>query len=174
MTQLPSEYPVLAIHLSDKDLTPIITSSSSTSTLDSLTALTSSALSAKRIGHRARLGRLQRIMVEYPDAGTVILETYLDAPPAPPGGAKPPDELALARLRLQRQRQKQKKGGVGVGDDDEDDMGPPALVGLVVARPDDVHEATQAVVRVEDVARQFQAEWAAELEKDPTFGLDDA
>ncbi|KAG5951638.1 hypothetical protein E4U53_002614 [Claviceps sorghi] len=129
---------------------------------------------------------MQRIVVEYPDARPLVLETYLDAPPAPPT-AKPPEAIARPRPQKQRQKQKQKQKPKPKpkpkqkqkqkqkkdGGDDDDDNAPPMLVGIVVARPDDAHDAAQALVRVEDVGRQFQAEWAAELERDPTFGLDD-
>ncbi|KZZ99067.1 hypothetical protein AAL_02618 [Moelleriella libera RCEF 2490] len=78
MANLPSQHPTLSIHLSDITLTPLITSSSSPSHLDSLTALTSSALSSQIAAQRAHLGRPQRIMVEYPDSGAIVLQTYLD------------------------------------------------------------------------------------------------
>ncbi|KJZ79661.1 hypothetical protein HIM_01130 [Hirsutella minnesotensis 3608] len=78
MASLPSQYPTLSIHLADLALTPLITSARSPSHLESLTSLASGALSAHTAAQRAQLGRPQRIMVEYPDAGPVVLQTYLD------------------------------------------------------------------------------------------------
>ncbi|RCI12768.1 hypothetical protein L249_1043 [Ophiocordyceps polyrhachis-furcata BCC 54312] len=75
MANLPSQHPSLAIHLSDLTLTPLISSSSN---LESLTSLASSAIASHTSAHRAHLGRPQRIMVEYPDRGPVLLHTYLD------------------------------------------------------------------------------------------------
>ncbi|RDA83150.1 hypothetical protein CP532_3184 [Ophiocordyceps camponoti-leonardi (nom. inval.)] len=76
MANLPSQHPSLAIHLSDLTLTPLISSSSSN--LESLTSLASSAIVSHTSAHRAHLGRPQRIMVEYPDRGPVLLYSYLD------------------------------------------------------------------------------------------------
>ncbi|KAG6054026.1 hypothetical protein E4U17_004150 [Claviceps sp. LM77 group G4] len=80
MAQLPSEFPTLAIHLADKNRDPIITSSSSPSQLASLTSIAAGALVSHSAVRRIGLGRPERIMVEYPDAGAVIIETFLDTP----------------------------------------------------------------------------------------------
>ncbi|KAG6313805.1 hypothetical protein E4U22_000634, partial [Claviceps purpurea] len=80
MAQLPSEFPTLAIHLADKNRDPIITSSSSPSQLASLTSIAAGALVSHSAIQRIGLGRPERIMVEYPDAGAVIIETFLDTP----------------------------------------------------------------------------------------------
>lgn len=78
MTSLPSQHPTLSLHLTDVTLTPLITSSSSPSHLESLTSLASSALTSQTAVRRANLGRPQRIMVEYPDRGAVVLQSYLE------------------------------------------------------------------------------------------------
>ncbi|KAG6038576.1 hypothetical protein E4U41_004048 [Claviceps citrina] len=86
MSDLPSEHPTLAIHLTDQVLTPLITSSApSSSQLDALTSLTSSAFSARHAAQKAQLGRPERILVEYPDSGAVVVQTYID--PYEPEGA---------------------------------------------------------------------------------------
>ncbi|KAG5943412.1 hypothetical protein E4U59_000412 [Claviceps monticola] len=84
MAQLPSEFPTLAIHLADKNRDPIITSSSSPSQLASLTSIAAGALVSHSAIQRIGLGRPERIMVEYPDAGAVIIETFLDTPQSVP------------------------------------------------------------------------------------------
>lgn len=158
MTNLPSQHPTLSLHLTDVTLTPLITSSSSQSHLESLTALTTSALTAQLAAQRANLGRPQRIMVEYPDRGPVVLQSYLD-----------PREAADAAVN----------GGAGGGPDAEpakehqdasdetrSEDAAPVLVGVVVAgSADEAREARRAASRLERVARDFQREWAAESQE---------
>ncbi|KAG6227175.1 hypothetical protein E4U26_001825 [Claviceps purpurea] len=116
MAQLPSEFPTLAIHLADKNRDPIITSSSSPSQLASLTSIAAGALVSHSAIQRIGLGRPERIMVEYPDAGAVIIETFLDTPesvapavaagsaivPGKGSGATSPRDLARASEALVR------------------------------------------------------------------------
>ncbi|KAG5988212.1 hypothetical protein E4U54_004730 [Claviceps lovelessii] len=221
MTHLPSEHPTLAIHLSEKKLTPILTSSATTSNLKALSSLAKSALYAQKTTRRARLGQLQRIVVEYPDSGPVVLETFLDPPEtadattttgssgaaAAAAAAAGPDgkraeEEAIRRMRLQqqqRQRQQQQQRRLqqqrlqqqrlqqSLGhtrhqqytqdqqqeeEEEEDENETPLLVGLVVAKsPDDVDEATQALACVEELGREFQDEWAAEVARESAPGV---
>ncbi|KAG6159405.1 hypothetical protein E4U37_003536 [Claviceps purpurea] len=116
MAQLPSEFPTLAIHLADKNRDPIITSSSSPSQLASLTSIAAGALVSHSAIQRIGLGRPERIMVEYPDAGAVIIETFLDTPesvapavaagsaivPGKGSGATSPRDLSRASEALVR------------------------------------------------------------------------
>ncbi|KAF7560490.1 hypothetical protein G7046_g3663 [Stylonectria norvegica] len=145
MTNLPSQHPTLSLHLSDVTLTPLITSSSSPSHLESLTSLTTSALTAQTAAQRVNLGRPQRIMSSTPTAGPShqhhdTMSTVLNG------------------------------GGAGSGSDPHADTdearsedAAPMLVGLVVAgSADDTREARRAAVRLERVGREFQREWAAE------------
>lgn len=147
MAGLPSQHPTLSLHLTDLTLTPLITSSSSPSHLESLTFLATSALTSQTAVQRANLGKPQRIMVEYPDSGAVVLQSYIDPRESSDGS-----------------------GILGSSDSDsaKDDEGrsedaAPMLVGLVVAgSSEDAREARRAAARLERVGRQFQKEWTAQ------------
>ncbi|OTA84646.1 hypothetical protein M434DRAFT_400394 [Hypoxylon sp. CO27-5] len=85
MANLPSQHPHLSLHLTDRALTPLITSSRTRPQLDALTSLSHGALSAHESALRLGLGSPQRIMVEHPDNGPVLLQSFLraDAPAHP-------------------------------------------------------------------------------------------
>ncbi|RGP79179.1 hypothetical protein FLONG3_2750 [Fusarium longipes] len=170
MASLPSQHPTLSLHLSDGTLTPLITSASSQSHLESLTALTSSALSSQTAAQRLGLGRPQRLIVEYPDRGPVVLHSYLDPrdavdastnntaavvssrPGSAPGSSHVPDQRAP----------RSEPAPTSHGDPRSEDAAPP-LVGVVVAgSADEAREARRASARLERVGREIQKEWAAE------------
>ncbi|KAF4439677.1 hypothetical protein FACUT_3974 [Fusarium acutatum] len=161
MANLPSQHPTLSLHLSDVTLTPLITSASSQSHLESLTALTSSALSSQTAAQRLGLGRPQRLMVEYPDRGPVVIHSYLDPrdaaatassrPGSAPGSSHGPDSRAP------------RSEPAPSHDDPRSEDAAPLLVGVVVAgSADEAREARRASTRLERVGREFQREWAAE------------
>ncbi|KAI1418624.1 hypothetical protein F5Y13DRAFT_3546 [Hypoxylon sp. FL1857] len=79
MANLPSQHPHLSLHLTDRALTPLITSSRTRPQLDALTTLSHGALSAHESALRLGLGSPQRIMVEHPDGGPVLLQSFLRA-----------------------------------------------------------------------------------------------
>ncbi|KAF5572481.1 hypothetical protein FPANT_13045 [Fusarium pseudoanthophilum] len=169
MANLPSQHPTLSLHLSDVTLTPLITSASSQSHLESLTALTSSALSSQTAAQRLGLGRPQRLMVEYPDRGPVVIHSYLDPrdavdtatnsaaatassrPGSAPGSSHGPESRAP------------RSEPAPSHDDPRSEDAAPLLVGVVVAgSADEAREARRASTRLERVGREFQREWAAE------------
>lgn len=177
MSNLPSQHPTLSLHLTDLTLTPLITSSSSQSHLESLTKLTSSAITSQTTAQRANLGRPQRIMVEYPDSGAVVLQSYLD--PRESGGSvdhiSEPDSFSKYKYKDEHEH---------IADDDDDssstrtpdtarpatadDSVAPTLISVVVAATsDDAREARRAAARLERIGREFQREWTAQgLEQD--------
>ncbi|KAK0388271.1 hypothetical protein NLU13_4516 [Sarocladium strictum] len=159
MTSLPSQHPTLSLHLTDQTLHPIITSSSSNAHLNSLTVLTNSALTAQTAVQRAGLGRPQRIMVEYPDRGPVVLQSYLESPPsgAPTTSTGAASTSTTATTTTTTG---EAEDGATAGKIEEP---APMLVGVVVAgSADEVREARRAAGRLERVGREFQKEWAAE------------
>ncbi|KAL7959608.1 hypothetical protein V8C34DRAFT_303876 [Trichoderma compactum] len=166
MSSLPSQHPTLSLHLTDLTLTPLITSSSSPTHLESLTSLTSSAITSQTTAQRANLGRPQRIMVEYPDSGAVVLQSYLD--PRESGGGHSESEL------VSKYKHDHDADADADADPDDaaartgDDAVAPVLIGVVVAASsDDAREARRAAARLERIGREFQKEWAAQgLEQD--------
>ncbi|KAF4978741.1 hypothetical protein FZEAL_4934 [Fusarium zealandicum] len=174
MASLPSQHPTLSLHLSDVSLTPLITSASSQSHLESLTSLTSSALSSQTAAQRLGLGRPQRLMVEYPDRGPVVLHAYLD-----PRDATEPSTANATTIAAAAVNSSSRPGSAPGSTHGNDSRAPrtescpkddarsedaaPLLVGVVVAgSADETREARRASARLERVGREFQREWVAE------------
>jgi hypothetical protein len=186
MTNLPSQHPTLSLHLTDLTLTPLISSSSSQSHLESLTSLTTTALTGQAAIQRINLGAPQRVMVEYPDRGALVLQSYLD-PAASTASATTATASHHSSSRPETPHQGHHSrpdtangdGGGGGGDlrvssshgkgksparqpdaviSPED--APPMLVSVVVAgSADQAHEARRAAEKLERVGREFQREW---------------
>ncbi|KFA62373.1 hypothetical protein S40285_06229 [Stachybotrys chlorohalonatus IBT 40285] len=142
MSSLPSQHPTVSLHLTDVALTPLITSSSSPSQLESLTSLAHSAINSQAAARRVNLGNPQRIMVEYPDRGSVVLQSYLDSRET--SGSADPREQPDGQSR-------------------QDDAAAPVLVAVVVAgSADEAKEARRAAARLERIGREFQREWTTD------------
>ncbi|KAF2969601.1 hypothetical protein GQX73_g3982 [Xylaria multiplex] len=103
MADLPSQHPNLALHLTDRALTPLITSGRDDKHLDSLASLSHTALSAHESAQRLGLGTLQRIMVEHDDDGPVLLQTFLSPYPPTPISAPQPATGAVTAPQLSSQ-----------------------------------------------------------------------
>lgn len=155
MTNLPAQHPSLSLHLTDSTLTPLITSSSSPTHLNSLTSLASTALTSHAAVSRVKLGQPQRVMVEYPDRGAVVLQSFIDPQTQQQAGESRPG--TSSRESTSTRASTSKVTG------DEDEGKPPRLVGVVVAgSADQTKEARRAAARLERVGREFQREWATE------------
>ncbi|KAI0179176.1 hypothetical protein GGR52DRAFT_588933 [Hypoxylon sp. FL1284] len=79
MANLPSQHPHLGLHLADRSLTPLVSSSRTRPQLDALTSLTHAALGVHESALRLGLGAPQRVMVEHAAAGPVLLQSYMRA-----------------------------------------------------------------------------------------------
>ncbi|RYP58056.1 hypothetical protein DL769_009131 [Monosporascus sp. CRB-8-3] len=78
MASLPAKHPNLSLHLTDRALTPLITSArASAQQLDALTSLSHTALSGHETASRLGLGVPQRVMVEHGGGGPVVLQSFL-------------------------------------------------------------------------------------------------
>lgn len=122
-------------------------------------------------------------MIEYPDSGAVVLQSYLD--PRESGGsvdgiASEPDSFAKYKYKDDHEHEHEH-----IADDDDDDSSStrtpdtarpatadgsvaPTLISVVVAATsDDAREARRAAARLERIGREFQREWTAQgLEQD--------
>ncbi|CAG9949713.1 unnamed protein product [Clonostachys rosea f. rosea IK726] len=176
MTNLPSQHPAISMHLTDVSLTPLISSSRSQSHLESLTALSNTALASQTACQRVKLGAPERIMVEYPDRGPVILQSFLDpaavrVPTQRHERSRPPTAKDEGSANGGSQKAGEWEAEVGEVDDrpasSDGDLqaedAPPALVSIVVAgSADQAREARKAAAKLERVGRDFQREWASE------------
>ncbi|KAI0437772.1 hypothetical protein F4803DRAFT_537366 [Xylaria telfairii] len=89
MSNLPSQHPSVSLHLTDRALTPLITSARDPDHLSYLTSLTQTAQAAYESAQRLGLGPAQRIMVEHGE-GPVLLQTYLSPIPPASRATTPP------------------------------------------------------------------------------------
>ncbi|RDW82013.1 hypothetical protein BP6252_03125 [Coleophoma cylindrospora] len=112
MASLPSANPHLAIHLADRALTPLISSSSATASpsassdhderstpaqqlqSQSLSSLTATAITAYDTAARLQLGLPQRLMISTETGGPIILHSFLNPTSS---SAAPPQLLACSR-----------------------------------------------------------------------------
>lgn len=181
MTNLPSQHPTLSLHLTDITLTPLISSSSSQSHLESLTSLTTTALTSQAAIQRINLGAPQRVMVEYPDRGALVLQSYLDpatATAAAQRNASRPETPQQGHHSRPDTANGDGGGGGGGGGGSEgrpksasygkdssrrsevSEDAPPMLVSVVVAgSADQAREARRAAEKLERIGREFQREW---------------
>ena len=113
MTSLPSTYPHLTLHLTDRAHTPFISSplsqpgqpqealaneldqTSRQSQLQALQSLTTTALKAHNAAARFGLGLPNRIMVEHGSSGPVVLTSYVRAKRKEPGPPPPAPATAV-------------------------------------------------------------------------------
>ncbi|KXJ91073.1 hypothetical protein Micbo1qcDRAFT_234302 [Microdochium bolleyi] len=97
MTNLVNRHPDLALHLSDRTLTPLITSARDQQHHDALASLSHTALHAHLTAQRLGFGKPKRIIVEHGNNGPLILQSFISVeattkPPASPLSAQHPSE----------------------------------------------------------------------------------
>ena len=114
MANLPQKHPHLGIHLTDRALTPLITSArpqqqQQQQQREALTALSRAALAAHEAASRLGLGSPQRVAVEHRDAGPVVLQSFMSASSASASPAPSSSSPASSR------RAGRGRGGGGAG-----------------------------------------------------------
>lgn len=77
MANLISRHPDLALHLSDRTLTPLVTSARDQQQHDALASLSHAALYAHQTAQRLGFGKPKRIIVEHNNGGPLILQTFI-------------------------------------------------------------------------------------------------
>ena len=174
MASLPAQHASLSLHLTDRTLTPILSSArdNNPERQAGLDALASTALATYASALRLELGNPVRVMVEFENNGPVVLSSLLD-----PEAVVPPAPFVNGTQDLERKLD----GAPGVqaeGDEEEERMGVseashtsshtiPMLLGVVVAPDGDrAGEARRAASRLERVGRQFQAALAEEQKRE--------
>jgi hypothetical protein len=164
-----------AHHLTDRSLTPIISSSRTSTQLQALASLTHTSLNAYETVQRLGLGTPQRVMIEHANNGPVILQTFLTPHnPAstaervssgssrlsngPPTTMLHPGALAEDMSSTTAASASSLEPGRTLPDDVAD--GPPFLVGIVVASSaDGTYEARRTAARLERLGRGVQKSW---------------
>jgi len=181
-----------ALHLADRALTPILSSSRQTpssspaqsrSQAQALSSLTTTALAAFESASRLGLGIPERIMIETQSSGPLLLHSYLN----PQSIQRPRSRRAQSRetansavertgLILGENTARGSAGdqdhevlvnGTFDGEDENTDEAqpPPLIVASVVApSASDRVEARRAAARLESTARNFQREWIRDQE----------
>ncbi|KAH8893427.1 hypothetical protein GQ53DRAFT_763723 [Thozetella sp. PMI_491] len=179
MASLPSQHPSLALHLTDRALTPIISTSNggNPDQQAALDALASTALAAHASALRLELGHPVRVMVEFEDNGPLVLSSLLD----PEVMAQPAPLLNGSQDSAESQRTETTLVDIHTGaehaeqsDGSHDSLhATPILVGVVVAPSGDhAPEARRATSRLERVGKQFQDALVEEQRQDHEGGGD--
>ncbi len=185
MATAPSCSNTFGLHLSDRALTPILSSSQQSSTNDSssasrkqsqaLSALTVASISAYDTAARLGLGLPHRVMIETHSSGPIVLTSYLRSPdsgsttvehareyPHPPGGGTNTDNFSESReLGEAFVNGQVKDGDIGeLGEAANKRHQPPLLVASIVASTSaEIGEARRAAARLEMTGREFQKGW---------------
>ncbi|KAM0808795.1 hypothetical protein AB5N19_09138 [Seiridium cardinale] len=173
MANLPSKHPSLTLHLVDRSLTPLITSSGTEQQAQALASISRTALGAYETAHRLGLGNPQRIMLDHASNGPVLLHSFLN--PAVEKSAVDQQNsanghrslAAVGGLSLHHELQpgsnaeaSPQAAGEPDGTQEDDAHAPPLLLGTVIApSSDSVLEVRRAAARLERVGKEVQTRW---------------
>ncbi|KAH6652964.1 hypothetical protein BKA67DRAFT_659615 [Truncatella angustata] len=172
MANLPSKHPNLTLHLVDRSLTPLITSSRSQPQAQSLASISQNAIGVYETAQRLGLGNPQRVMVEHTSNGPVLMHSFLN--PAAEHSAPGHQNSHVAQRKLAPignygiRDPPYTGAGSGVqvpgepdGMDEDAANAPPLLLSTVIAPgSESVLDARRATSRLERVGKEVQARWA--------------
>jgi hypothetical protein len=173
MASLPAQHPNLTLHLVDRTLTPLITSSQTPQQEQSLLSISQAALGTHEAIQRLGMGLPQRIMVEHANHGPVLSHSFLNPVSAKSVTDKQSSAngqkalVAIERLSINDESQhgmhpasSAHTPGESEGLDEVDIDVPPLLISTVIApNSDSVLEARRAAARLERIGKVVQARW---------------
>ncbi|KAG4435791.1 hypothetical protein IFR05_008735 [Cadophora sp. M221] len=186
----------LGLHIADRSLNIILSSSQSPSGHDTssqlrrqfqtLSSLTTAAINAYDTASWLGLGVPQRIMIETQSSGPIVLTSYLQSPSRGRTTIEPTQEnrRLLGENVDERSVRGAQANGVENGTHESRDgeletrNRPPLLIATVVASSAaEVGEARRSAARLEGTGRDFQREWPKKQAEDSgavtTMGGDD-
>ncbi|KAI0134491.1 hypothetical protein BJ170DRAFT_679378 [Xylariales sp. AK1849] len=156
MANLPSQHPKLSLHLVDRTLTPLITSSRTQQQVQTLSSMSHTALMVHESAQRLGLGSPKRVIVEHTSNGPVLLHSFL----TPASSKLAASQSSVGEGGLQSRAS---VGGPVEASEEQDSTeegidAPPLLLCTVVAPSADAAlEARRAVARLERVGREIQS-----------------
>ena len=191
MAKVPTSTEPFGLHLADRALNSILSSSSSTqspssrhttsqsqSQFQSLSSLTTTAISAHDTALRLGLGLPQRIMVETHSSGPLVLTSYLHSPDRSRATLEQPhgNQHSLGETSDDGCSPEDHANGldeeayiprdVCVGEFERRNR-PPLLIATVVApSATEIGEARRSAAQLETTGRDFQREWSRKQVED--------
>ncbi|PBP20564.1 hypothetical protein BUE80_DR008688 [Diplocarpon rosae] len=174
------------LHLCDRALTPVVSSSRRSSSTDSnsasrrqsqaLAAFTAASITAYDTASRLGLGLPQRVMVETWASGPIALTSYLQSSGHGRAVAEhAPDSLQHINGTFDESRETGDllaNGTVhaevsGAGESENKQQNSPLLIASVIASSSvEIGEARRAAAKLERTGRDFQREWALKQDQE--------
>ncbi|KAK7932360.1 hypothetical protein PG985_003072 [Apiospora marii] len=155
MANLPSQHPSLAVHLTDRTRTPLISSARSQQQAQALSTLTHSALLVHESAMRLGLGSPQRVMVEHSSNGPLLLHSFMETAPSQHDALQD----IPAHVELSPGGSNQAGQSSEIPNDGGIDEAPMLLTTVVAPTSDVALEARRAGARLERVGQAIQSSW---------------